>query len=640
MVEPNNNESILLELSRLLKGDFAYIHELRTPISEEEQVLYHIIEKYHRLFSDLYDYFETEYQKIDVLSLTHEERIESSNNITRANEYIADASKKQAVLSEECAGMAGDFRVEFDNLLKVSKNLMNECNHATDISSQGRNHITQYLDESKKTQDLLVNIAEQIAQLTANMKSIETILKLIKDISDQTNILAINAHIESVHAGAAGAGFAIIAREIKKLAAESKEASDKISDTIGLIDQEVSLISKTALSGKSLAESQSLSIISVDEAMNSTEQAIGDLIQRQSKSFDLIQDLDSANNRMIAKISEIASEAKKSSATCQVVADVSLDQSKQDEDYQSMIQSLKSFNRTNSELIHNIKMERNSKTKKRVGIICLEQSEFYREIEKTATITGEKLNIQVVSKTPLKFDVEKQLSAFNEFMDQDIDGIIIVPGDAARFKPLLINAEERGIKVVCVDADVDGSDVYITSDNFEGGRLAGKAAERALNGKGRVYVLLCASEISTVQERQKGFQDELQKFKDISISKVIEQKDTNRDVTAKLLEEIVLHSQQFDLLYLVTAESGEIAVDLWSKNRLGKKLVILSKSDKVTTAVAQEIVSAQIVQNNKAWGELALQRLSELFQGKPVPEFEDTGMYEINRNNFVIFQGQ
>lgn len=633
--------SINSVLSRVLDGDLECCDDLQFSQSSAARMLYAFVKKYRDNLLDSGGYFRAESHKIKLLSLTNEERIDSGSNIAKANEYVAAASQKQALLSKECADMAGVFRERFGNMLGVSKEHSSECEKAKTISREGRSYIMQYLDESKKTQDLLVNIADKTSNLLDNVGKIKKILSLINEIYDQTNILAINAHIESVHAGSAGTGFAVIAREIKSLATKSKQASDDIYDTVEGIIGETSEISRTVQAGKSLAESQSESIASVGSTMDNIDHAIDRLMRHQAKSFELIQELDSSNNRMIAEISNIASESQKSAATCQVVSDMSSNQSKQDQEFQDMLHAFLTFHEEHAEILFGANGPGGAGGEKKIGIICLEQDEFYREVERAAFLTGEQRNVQVISKTPAHFSIEDQLKGFDELMKQKVDGIILVPGDAGAFKGRLDEARSRGIKVVCVDADVaDGAkDAYVTSDNFEGGRLSGKAAAKALDGKGRIYVLLCASEIFTVQQRLKGFEEEIRKFDGLRILKIIEQKDTSRDVTEKLLETVVSESSQFDLLYLVTAESGEIAVDLWDKNQLSNKLVVLSKSNKITTGVAQEIVSAQIVQNNKAWGESAVQKLADLFEGKTVAEYEDTGMRELNRKNFVVAGG-
>ena len=100
---------------------------------------------------------------------------------------------------------------------------------------------------------------------------------------------------------------------------------------------------------------------------------------------------------------------------------------------------------------------------------------------------------------------------------------------------------------------------------------------------------------------------------------------------------MIRENPSFDLLYLVNSDAGEIALDLWKARNLDKKLIVLSKSSKVTEGVKEGIVSSQIVQRNALWGEMAVRLIGKLLQGSEADEMVDTGMYEINASNYHIF---
>jgi len=65
-----------------------------------------------------------------------------------------------------------------------------------------------------------------------------------------------------------------------------------------------------------------------------------------------------------------------------------------------------------------------------------------------------------------------------------------------------------------------------------------------------------------------------------------------------------------------------LAIDIWKARHLDKKLVILSKSAKITEGIRDGIVSSQIVQRNSLWGEMAVKLINKLFQGDIIPDLQ------------------
>ena len=76
----------------------------------------------------------------------------------------------------------------------------------------------------------------QAQRLSDASKSMENIVELINNITGQINLLALNATIESARAGEAGRGFAVVAAEVKNLANQAKQATDKIGQEIGSLN--------------------------------------------------------------------------------------------------------------------------------------------------------------------------------------------------------------------------------------------------------------------------------------------------------------------------------------------------------------------------------------------------------------------
>jgi methyl-accepting chemotaxis protein len=607
---------------------------------DEAQALLQTAFEYHDILAHVITGVEDIGKQSSIISMTYEERAKSNQSISRANEDIAAVAGHQADTAAECSEFSGHFQEEFDGLLNETEEMDAKSERTKKLSEEGLKSLQSFLGEIQKSNQLFMDISDKLVQFDTSLKKINQVAATISSIASQTNLLSLNASIEAARAGEAGRGFAVVASEVKKLAEETDYASKHIAKDINTITEEMKSMLELVDHEKEDVATQSKTVGSVSNDMTDINRAISELMIGQRKINNKVKSMYEDNSKLMDRINEIAALTQESAATSQVVSSASMEQGSKDE---MILEMLKNFNTNTTELmghLEDFKIRRETKKKKKIGIICLEQTSFYRDIEDAAYLTGEKFGLEVTCSSPKRFQVEEQENIFRSFIKEGMDGIAVVPSDAARFKDIINEAVDHGIKVACIDADVPDSKrhVFVTSDSYKGGALAGEVAVKSLREKGRVLVFLAAAGVKTVQERYQGFADVIAKYPEMCILKKEEQKDTDLTNTRTMLEALLKKYPDFDLLYLVTADSGEVAINLWREKGLKKQLVILSKGDAITNAVKEGIVTSQIVQRNDLWGEMAVKKLHDILEGHAYDAYEDTSMYDINQYNYKIFE--
>ena len=230
---------------------------------------------------------------VTTINETSEQVSSSAQETQTTARHLANAAEQQAQRISTATSAINQIASSMDDVSKNSAESADVAERSVKIASHGAEVVRETISGMDSIRDQIQETSKRIKRLGESSQEIGSIVELINDIAEQTNILALNAAIQAASAGEAGRGFAVVADEVQRLAERSTSATKRIETLVQTIQSDT------------------------NEAVNSMEQTTAEVVAGARLAEDAgsaLGDIERVSHDLSALIQNISTAAREQSA--------------------------------------------------------------------------------------------------------------------------------------------------------------------------------------------------------------------------------------------------------------------------------------------------------------------------------------
>lgn len=245
---------------------------------------------------------------------------DSASRMTRANREIAAGSAELSAETEKVSGMAAETTVRMGSVIARSARMEQDATDLIEVGLQGQALMQRLRGHTAEVETKTRLMADGVDKLKAGNQSVKLVMNKLQELANRTNILALNASIEAHRAGSAGAGFKVVADEIRKLAEQSRTTIDGVWDMTNHILEDIDRTALHMEETSPILAKQSDLVLSTDDIFRQVQERQNGFLSNLSAMAEVLQNMEQSQIRLASAMENVSAISEQSYATSVEVA--------------------------------------------------------------------------------------------------------------------------------------------------------------------------------------------------------------------------------------------------------------------------------------------------------------------------------
>lgn len=322
-----------------------------------------LVSSFNTMKSNLLMLIERINQSAAQVAVSAEELYASTEQVTEAASEVAgniqDMSQNADLSAQASLDSSRGMQESSVGIQRIAESaqIVAESAHETmKVAVEGDKAVDAAISQINNIKYTVDRTMNMVVKLSLQSQEIGTITNVITSITEQTNLLALNAAIEAARAGEHGKGFAVVANEVRKLAEQSKDSANQITQLISVIQEDVERVTEAMRSGALEVESG----VNLMDTVGESFQAIRSSIQKVSAQVEEIsasaEEMSASTEQVTASVEQMAKISEGTSSKAQAVSAATEEQFATMEEISNLSNSMSAMAISLQDLLKNFKL--------------------------------------------------------------------------------------------------------------------------------------------------------------------------------------------------------------------------------------------------------------------------------------------